>query len=173
MGKTRLFPKELRSPELLTDGQAEDLKLVLEAFRAAFVVLDDILPSCPAKNRAIAQLSQAKLIADEVVKFHTSRLTFARLASMFAAVEVHDKRVTHVVLNAFDFADLRAADSEKDLDHFGDRHNLAIGHVASCWNAIICVSRFVPKGRAVVIPEDEKFEMVKDWKPSFEKLIRI
>lgn len=177
MAKTRLYPRDLSFPEPLTDKQIADLKAVLQGFRHLYDLLDDLLPYGDPKKGVSDLLAKAKCAADDVVRYYVPRLTVQRLCDLFAdKVERWDKRVTHVVLNAVDFAALRAdPDFKGNFDPCNEREGLLRGYMGSMFGAEVFASRNIPEKQIVLLndPDDKDVEINRDWAPAPSQLLEI
>jgi hypothetical protein len=172
--RTRSFPRDLSNPEPLQDHQVAGLGKILAGFRHLYELLDDVLPTGEAKDAVIASLVSVKRASDDVVRHHRPRLTFKRLAELYAPIENMDRRVVKVVVNAYTFAEMRSDPSiYPHWDPETSRDRLRTGLIGTILGASLYISRAVPINHAVIIAEDEDVEIGPDWAPSPVQLEKI
>jgi len=87
------------------------------------------------------------------------QLSAVVLSDMFELVEVLEHRVTDIVLNARDYADLYLVECECDmLDFKSSAIILKTGHMASLWGAKIWTHPDCPIGQVFVLGADKGFD---------------
>ena len=100
-----------------------------------------------AKEMALTKVTQEKTVQCN------KRATAAALAEGFRMIEENDERVSHIFMNAHDYADVRLF--ERDcIDPETNIYKLRLGVMAYLWGASVIVSSDFEKGKPVFLAYD-------------------